>query len=139
MLSCMRIRAVLGAAAAVAVLALPSGALADSTGTVSGLRAQVTRFVTAELHRDTATVCAIVGTPMNATRNGKTCAERWKASIGHYLAQPGAHGKLRADLRAAATAAVSSSGTAATITLPHPLLGGQSQFSWYDNCWMLMR
>ncbi|HEX2704045.1 MAG TPA: hypothetical protein VHM72_11525 [Solirubrobacteraceae bacterium] len=99
----------------------------------------MTRFVTAELHGDAATVCAIVGTPMNATRHGKTCAERWMASIRHYLAQPGGRGKLHADLRATAAAAVSSDGTSASITLPHPLLGGQSQFSWYDNCWMLMR
>jgi hypothetical protein len=135
----MRSRALLGAAAALAALAIPSTALATSTGTVPGLRAQVTRFVTAELHQDAATVCAIVGTPMNATRDGRTCVERWKASLRHYLAQPGGHRELRADLRASAAAAVSSDGTYASITLPHPLLGGQSQFSWYDNCWMLMR
>jgi hypothetical protein len=135
----MRSRVVLGAAAALAAFALPSSALADSTGTVPGLRAQVTRFVTAELHDDAATVCDIVGTPMNATRHGKTCAERWQASIKHFLAQPGGRRELRADLRATAAAAVSSDGTYASITLPHPLLGGESNFSWYDNCWMLMR
>jgi hypothetical protein len=135
----MRSRAVLGAVAALAAVALPGSALADSTGTVPGLRAQVTRFVTAELHRDAATVCAIVGTPMNATRDGKTCVERWKATIRHFLAHPGGRGELRADLRATATAAVTSDGTYASITLPHPLLGRESHFSWYDNCWMLMR
>jgi hypothetical protein len=135
----MRSRAVLGAVAALAAFALPSSALADSTGTVPGLRAQVTRFVTAELHDDAATVCDIVGTPMNATRHGRTCAERWQASIKHFLSQPGGRRELRADLRATAAAAVSSDGTYASITLPHPLLGGESNFSWYDNCWMLMR
>ena len=135
----MRSRAALAAAAALAAFALPGGALAAPTGTVPGLRAQVTRFVTAELHDDPATVCAIVGTPMDATRHGKTCAERWKASISRLLAQPGGRSELRADLHATATAAVSSDGTYASIALPHGLLGGESHFSWYDNCWMLMR
>ena len=135
----MRSRSLLGAVAALAAFVVPSGALAASTGTVPGLRAQVTRFVTAELHEDASTVCAILGTPMNATRHGRTCAERWKASIRHFLEQPGGRSELHADLRATAAAAVSSDGTYASMTLPHPLLGGQSHFSWYDNCWMLMR
>jgi hypothetical protein len=135
----MRSRSRLGAAAVLAALAIPSTSLAASTGTVPGLRAQVTRFVAAELHDDAATVCAIVGTPMNATRHGRSCAERWKASIKHFLEHPGGRSELHADLHATAAAAVSSDGTYASITLPHPLLGGQSQFSWYDNCWMLMR
>jgi hypothetical protein len=128
----------LAALCVLACFALPPVALGSATGTVAGLRAQVTRFVTAELHDDTATVCAIVGTPMNETRHGKSCAERWKASIKRLMAQSGGRAELSADAKAVPSAAVSSDGTYASITLPHPLLGAQSRFSWYDNCWMLM-
>jgi hypothetical protein len=133
----MRLRGLLVASALCAALALPGAALADSTGTVAGLRAQVSRLITAELTDDTATVCAIVGTPMNGTLHGKTCAQRWGRSIKHFLAH-GGRAALHADARAVPDAAVSSNGSWATITLPHPLLHGQSRFSWYDNCWMLM-
>jgi len=119
---------------AVACLALAGTALADSPGTVAGLRAQVARLITAELGRDTATVCAIVAN--TATIHGQTCEQRWGRSIGHFLKHGGRH-VLRADMKAVPTAAVSSNGYAASIALPHPLLAGQSNFSWYDNCWML--
>jgi hypothetical protein len=130
------VRGLLAASACCACVALPSAALADSTGTVAGLRAQVSRLITAELHRDTATVCAIVGTPMNGTLHGRSCAERWGQSIKHFL-RHGGRAMLHADAKAVAAAAVSSTGTYASITLSHPLLGGASNFSWYDNCWML--
>jgi hypothetical protein len=132
----VRFRGLLGASALCAALVLPGVSLADSTGTVAGLRSQVTRFLTAELADDTGTVCAIVATPMNGTLHGKTCAQRWGGSIKHFLAHGGRH-ELRADIKAVPSAAVSSDGTYASITLPHPLLGAQSHFSWYDDCWML--
>jgi hypothetical protein len=133
----MRSRSILGTLAVLGALVLPACALADSTGTVAGLRSQVTRFITAELQNDDATVCAIVGTPRNGTLHGKSCDARWHASIKHFLAQPGGRHELRSDMKAVSSGSVSSNGTYASITLPHPLLGGQSDFSWYDNCWML--
>lgn len=134
----MRLRGFLVVFALCAAAACPEAALADSTGTVAGLRAQVSRLITAELAGDTATVCAIVGTPMNGTIHGKSCEQRWGRSIKHFLAH-GGHAELRADAKADGGAAVSSTGTYASIALPHPLLGSGSNFSWYDNCWMLER
>ena len=95
----MRIHSLLATAAVLGAIATaPVSALADSTGTVPGLRAQVTRLLTAELQNDDATVCAIVGTPMNGTLHGRTCVERWHASITRFLAKPGAKRELRGDI-----------------------------------------
>ena len=131
----MRIRAFLGAVTVLAGVALPVPALAEGAGTVAGLRAQVTRFVNAELHHDAATVCDILGAPLNATVHSRTCTERWRSQIKSVLAQPGG----RSDIAAAATAAVTSNGVHASITLPHALVDGKprSHFFWTDNCWML--
>ncbi len=126
----------LGVAAA---LAVPGAALADATGTVPGLRAQVVRLLTAELHHDSSTVCAILNAPMNGTLRGVPCTTRWTRSLERILSKPGARAALRADIASAASAAVSSDGIHASITLPHPLLGGESRFYWTNNCWMLMR
>jgi hypothetical protein len=105
-------------------------ASAGTPGTVANLRGQVTRLINAELAKDTATVCAIVAYPAS------TCQQRWTRSLTHFLHHGGRH-MLKADLAAVPHAAVSSNGYLASISLPHPLLGGQSKFSWYDNCWML--
>jgi hypothetical protein len=130
----MRFRGFLGASVLCAALVLPGVSLADSPGTVAGLRAQVTRLITAELQRDTATVCAIVAD--SGTVHGRTCEQRWHKSLEHFFAS-GGRSELHADASAVTSAAVSSNGYSASITLPHPLLAGQSSFSWYDNCWML--
>ena len=132
----MRFRWGLGAATVVATLALHGVALADSAGTVAGLRAQVERLITAELQKDTSTVCAIVGN--DGTIDGKTCEQRWDRSLKHFFRHGGRH-LLHLDMAAVPSAAVTSTGYSASITLPHPLLDGQSNFSWYDNCWMLMK
>jgi hypothetical protein len=133
----MRIRAFLGAVTVLAGVALPVPALAEGAGTVAGLRAQVTRFVNAELHHDAATVCDILGAPLNATVHSRTCTERWRSQIKSVLAQPGGRSDLRSDIAAAAT--VTSNGVHASITLPHALVDGKprSHFFWTDNCWML--
>jgi hypothetical protein len=134
----MRVRLALGAATVLATFVLPVTALGQSTGTVPGLRAQVSRLITAELHGDSATVCAILGTGLNGTEHGRSCTQRWDTKLAKHKH----HAALRADLTAVASAAVSSDGVHASITLPHPLLAGrsaESSFSWYDNCWMLMR
>jgi hypothetical protein len=135
----MRIRAVVAAVTVLAGVALPVPALADSAGTVAGLRAQVTRFVDAELHRDPATVCDILGTPLNATVHSRTCTERWRAQIKSVLAQPGGRSDLRSDIAAAATATITSNGIHASITLPYALVDGKprAHFFWTDDCWML--
>ena len=110
--------------------ALPGAAAADTPGTVAGLRAQVTRLLTAELAKDTSTVCAIVANP------AKSCEQHWGRSLTRLLTHGGRR-MLKADLSAVAAAPVSSNGFWATISLPHPLRAGNSDFSWYDNCWML--
>jgi hypothetical protein len=111
-------------------VALPGAANADSPGTVANLRGQVTRLITAELAKDTGTVCAIVAYP------APDCSQHWDRSLTRFL-RHGGRKMLKADMTAVATASVSSNGFSATIVLPHPLRGGHSQFSWYDNCWML--
>jgi hypothetical protein len=128
----VRLRSLVGTVAVVGALIVPAVAVADSTGTVSGLRAQVTRLITAELAKDTATVCAIVAHPR------KTCEQHWQKSLTHLLRHGGRH-MLNADLEAVPGAAVTSDGYSASITLPHPLRDDQSNFSWYDDCWMLSR
>jgi hypothetical protein len=130
----MRLRVFLVASVVAAAVALPAAALADSPGTVPGLRAQVTRLITAELHRDTATVCAIVAN--SGTVHGRTCEQRWGSSLRRFL-KHGGRSELRSDMHAVSGAAVNSNGYSASISLPHPLLAGASSFSWYDNCWML--
>jgi hypothetical protein len=132
----MRSRSVFLAAAAATALALPAGASADATGTVPGLRAQVQRLITAELTGDGATVCAILNAPLTVTHHGVTCTARWDAKLKHMKRK--GRRRLHADVAAVGAAAVTSDGTYASITLPHPLLAGQSKFYWYDNCWMLM-
>jgi hypothetical protein len=113
-----------------AAVALAPAAIAGTPGTVANLRGQVTRLLTAELAKDTGTVCAIVAHPAS------TCAQHWDRSLTRFLRRGGRH-MLKADMAAVAGAGVSSNGFWATIALPHPLLGGHSDFSWYDNCWML--
>jgi hypothetical protein len=132
----MRSRSILVAACATIALSVPAAASADSTGTVAGLRAQVQRLITAELGGDAATVCAILNAPLNGTIKGVPCTTRWDAKLAR-LKHAGRH-RLHADMAAIPAAGVSSDGTYASITLPHPLLHGQSKFYWTDNCWMLM-
>jgi hypothetical protein len=133
----MRLRLALGAATVLATLVLPVTALGQATGTVPGLRAQVSRLIAAELHGDGATVCAILGTGLNGTQHGRSCTQRWDTNLAKHKHRHA----LRADMAAVANAMISSDGVHASITLPNPLLAGrspQSRFSWYDNCWMLM-
>ena len=111
-------------------VALPGAATAATPGTVANLRGQVTRLITAELAKDTATVCAIVAYPTSS------CAQNWDRSLTRFFRHGGRH-MLKTDMAAVQTAGVSSDGFSATIALPHPLRGGHSAFSWYDNCWML--
>lgn len=136
MLGRMRSRSIFLTVAATAALALPAVASADATGTVPGLRAQVQRLITAELTGDGATVCAILNAPLTGTHHGVTCTARWDTKLSQM--KHARRHRLHADMAASQTASVNSDGTYASIALPHPLLGDQSKFYWYDNCWMLM-
>ena len=120
-------------------LLVPAAAVADTTGTAATLRAATARLVTAELHRDGATACGVLNTPLTATVGGQTCAQRWQARSARLLAASGGAGRLRADLHAAASAPIAISGEHGSIALPYPLLDGHSHFYWTNNCWMLTR
>ncbi len=108
---------------------------------VSTLRSQATRFVTAELNGDGATTCAVLNAPLSDTVDGRTCAQRWDASLHTMLRTPGERQRLRGDLHAIPTASIafSDGDYIGEITLPTPLLGSSSRFYWTANCWMLER
>jgi hypothetical protein len=128
----------LGCAGALAIT-LSASASADTTGSISNLRAAVSTVISAELDGDGATACGKLYAPLTTTVNGVTCAARWDARSKHLLAQPGGAARLRADLAAVPTASVKLDGPYATVGLPHPLLDGRTRFYWIDACWMLMR
>jgi hypothetical protein len=131
-------RFVVAIAAAVA-LALPGVAGAQTGLNTTTLRTVAARLITAELSGDGATVCGVLYAPLTGTVDGKTCVQRWDARSARLLAAPGGAGRLRADLRALARAAITMNGEHASIALPHPLLAGHTDFYWTANCWMLTR
>jgi hypothetical protein len=144
----MRTRlATIGCSALVALSGLGLTAAAANAGwssranEISTLRNAATRFVTAELNGDGAGACGVLNAPLAGTVHGRTCAQRWDASLHALLATPGARGHLRADLAAIATAHVTLSNYdyVGTIALPTPLMGSESRFLWTNNCWMLER
>jgi len=124
--------------AAVLTFGMAAAASADTVGSIAGLRAAASTVITAELNHDGATACSKLYAPLTTTVRGRTCTERWDARSAHILAAPGGAARLRADLHAVTTAAISLNGAYATIKLPHPLLGGGTRFYWTANCWMLM-
>ena len=134
----MRITRHLAAGAGLLALIVPAAALAE-TGTAATLRSATARLITAELNRDGAGACGVLNTPLTTTVRGQTCAQRWDARSARLLATSGGTGRLRADLRAAASAPIAISGEHGAITLPYPLLDGHSRFYWTNNCWMLTR
>ena len=134
----MRITRHLAAGAGLLALIVPAAALAE-TGTAATLRSATARLITAELNRDGAGACGVLNTPLTTTVRGQTCAQRWDARSARQLATSGGAGRLRADLRAAASAPIAISGEHGAITLPYPLLDGHSRFYWTNNCWMLTR
>jgi hypothetical protein len=134
----VRITRHLAAGAGLLALIVPAAALAE-TGTAATLRSATARLITAELNRDGAGACGVLNTPLTTTVRGQTCAQRWDARSARLLATSGGTGRLRADLRAAASAPIAISGEHGAITLPYPLLDGHSHFYWTNNCWMLTR
>ena len=128
----------LGAIAAALALALPAVAGAQASGaTAATLRAAAARLIAAELAGDGAGVCGVLYAPLTATRNGRTCAQRWDSRSRAMLASRQLARGLRADQRAVATAAVTINGEHGQIALPQPLLNGHDRFYWTANCWML--
>ena len=127
------------AALAALALACSAAASAEPASWTPLLRTAATKLMTAELNGDGATACSVLYAPLTATVDGRTCVQRWDARSARLLAAPGGARRLRADLRAVATATVTIDGLYGSIALPHPLLGGQSRFYWTANCWMLMR
>lgn len=130
--------ALLACAAALVLCANASAAHSvGSRAQVEWVRRAATSFVSAELARNGAGACAILNAPLRASEHGRTCAQRWDASIARTLREPGGAARLRAQRRAIASAAVVVHGNAATIALASPLLGAANRFVWSENCWML--
>ncbi len=125
----------------VAGLMLPAGAMAahsvGSSEQVAWVRSAAGRFVAAELAGNGAGACAILNAPLRASRNHRSCAERWNAKLATLLHEPGAATRLRSEQRAISSAVVIVRGDVASIELPTPLMSGQSRFLWSENCWML--
>jgi hypothetical protein len=103
------------------------------------LRAAAARLIASELAGDGAGACGVLYAPLTATRDGRTCAQRWDARSRALLASPRLARGLRADQRAVASATVTIDGEHGAIALPQPLLDGHTRFYWTANCWMLTR
>jgi hypothetical protein len=114
-----------------------SASAADPASGTPLLRTAATKLITAELNGDGATACSVLYAPLTGTVSGRTCVQRWDARSAHIMASTAGARRLRADLRAVATAPVTLNGLYGSIDLPHPLLGGHSLFYWTANCWML--
>lgn len=125
--------------AVLAVTAAPAAASASYSNAekVAWIRRAAGNFVGAELRGDGAGACSVLNGPLRATEHGRTCEQRWDAKIARALRTPGERARLRADSRAIATAHVSVHGNLATISLPHPLMAGQSHLVWNEMCWMV--
>jgi hypothetical protein len=135
----MRTRFLIPAGLAALALAVSASASAAPASWTPLLRTAATKLITAELNGDGATACSVLYAPLTGVVDGKTCVQRWDARSARILAASGGAHRLRADLRAVATATVTIGGLYGSIALPHPLLGGQTRFYWTANCWMLMR
>jgi hypothetical protein len=124
-----------------AALTAPSASAAHSVGTpgqVAWVRSAASRFVTAELAGDGASVCGILNAPLRATEHGRTCAQRWNTRLSELLGQTGARARLRSQKHAISSAVVVVHGDGATIALSAPLMRDASnRFVWTENCWML--
>jgi hypothetical protein len=135
-------RVFLATAALSAAAAAPAAAgWSSHANEVSTLRAQATRFITAELAGDGATVCAVLNSPNHGVGPHQTCAGHWDAALRTLLRTPGARRRLTADLHAVAGARVTLThgDYVGSLALPTPLLGSSSEFYWTNNCWMLER
>jgi hypothetical protein len=135
----MKVRVLVTACACTLVATTAPAGASTGTGSAGWVRSAATRLLQAELSGDGDGACAVLFAPLTATRNGRTCAQRWQARSARLRAESGGAARLRADLRAVRTATVTIRGVYATIALPHPLLGRSSRFYWTQMCWMLTR
>jgi hypothetical protein len=89
------------------------------------------------MRRNGAEACAVLNAPMRAVQHGTSCERRWNGKLTAMLRKHGERGRLRAQLREIASAAVIVHGNVATLELPSPLIAGANRFLWTENCWML--
>ena len=133
-------RAVLLLAFSASLLAPASSLGAHSVGTaeqIAWVRRAATNFVNDELAGNGAGACAILNAPLRATRNHRTCEQRWDARLKHMLRSPAKRRLLRAERRQIARAAVVVHGNVASLGLKTPLFNGPNRFLWTEMCWML--
>jgi hypothetical protein len=133
-------RAVLLLASSASLLA-PAGALAaHSVGTpeqIAWVRRAATNFVGDELAGNGAGACGILNAPLRATRNHRTCEQRWDARLKTMLRSRSERRLLHSQLHAIASARVVVHGNVASLGLKTPLFNGPNHFLWTEMCWML--
>ena len=124
-----------------AALVVPASALgAHSVGSreqIAWVRRAASNFVAAELSRNGAGACGILNAPLRATRNNRTCTQRWNAKLSKLLREPKSRARLHAQERAIPSAVVIVHGDVASLGLATPLMSGANHFLWTENCWML--
>jgi hypothetical protein len=131
-------RAVTAACVCALALSAPASASAGgSGGQVGAIRGAAANFVGAELSGNGAGACALLSGSLRATRNHRTCAQRWDAKLAKLLAEPAARASLHSQQRAIPSAPVHVRGGSAWIELPAPLMAGSSRLVWVEDCWML--
>jgi len=133
-------RAAILLASSASLLAPASSLAAHSVGTpeqIAWVRRAATNFVDAELAGNGAGACAILNAPLRATRDNRTCEQRWDARLKRMLANPSERSLLRAERHAIANAPVLVHGRIASLGLRRALLGGPNRFLWTEMCWML--
>jgi hypothetical protein len=137
----MRLRQLVLAFVTVAVVAPPgvAAASAHEREQIAWVRRAAAHFVGAELRGDGADACSVLYAPLRAPRHRETCAQRWDARLARATRDPRLRAGLRADARAIPTAPVTVEGSHASISLPAPLMAGESRFVWNEMCWMLQR
>lgn len=128
--------ALLVACLALTGLAAPAGAASDASQ-IAWVRQSAGEFIAAELAGNGAAACGRLTAAMRATRNHRTCQQRWDARLRGVLREEGERARLRAQQRALRTATITIHGDWASIALPTPLLGSTSELQWTENCWMV--
>jgi hypothetical protein len=133
-------RAVVLLAFSAALLAPASSLGAHSVGTpgqIAWIRRAATNFVNDELAGNGAGACGILNLPLRATRDHRTCEQRWDARLKLMLRSPAERRLLKAQRHAIAGAPVVVHGNTASLGVKTPLFNGPNQFLWTEMCWML--
>ncbi len=124
-----------------ASLLAPASSLgARSVGTpeqIAWVRRAATNFVNDELAGNGAGACGILNAPLRATRDHRTCEQRWDARLKSILSSAAGRRQLRAQRRAITAAAVVVHGDHASLGVKTPLFEGPNHFLFTENCWML--